>query len=464
MRHFIFCITLLLFPISTLLGQTSVGFSNSDDTKPILDYRLPDWGYSNLMLNVDLTGSNDYSKRQETDPTNVRRNRAYRFFLNPSYEIYRESEKRIFSIQSDLFLLYRNQQNKQEAFDVNESSEADFTSDFTADVNFKRYLNEDLFLIADEEAVFYYEKQRSESELNGAATEEDDRYRRNFSSATRLGFGFGRIRNVTPIIRAMRINERYKVVSDSDLNGDQIRGAADQFTRYQGYQSRYDRPKKYFWEDMNQAVNSLLDQLESYDLFYLQDVLDENIGARYEGWEVSGGGLFNYSNSLNREEVSYPQPELDRSLSVGKQAGAFIGARAFRNTSLEHQWGIEADVEHTYPLDSDSFTKWSTIAQLQLSWLWTVADRILIDTGLNNRYAISKMDLNLNTDYTSWNNHSTVMADAVYFLENQLALNAGVRYNLVYGGRSNREVSYGRKISAISFNAGLKYYFNRNLY
>lgn len=465
MKYAIIALFLLIAPVSITMAQQQTGFSDPDDIQQLLDYRLPDWGYSNFVL--DLYSRGDFSSRlnRRSEDEFERTGRDATFLFNPSYELYRESEDRILDFRGDLTIDYRGDQNEA-TLDNQSSKSKEWEGRAGFDVELQEYLSPNIYFLGAEDADFRYFSSSDEERLNGSLSQDEDRFQRIISSNTRVGIGIGRVRNVSPVIRALRLKERYGVLANGNqLDNGEVEEAADVFTRYDGYQQQYDRPEKHFWQAMDEASSGSFSDLQPFDMLYLTDVLDESIGQRLEGWELAGGGIFNYSNSLNRFDTPFQTPTFERSLSIGKNAGAFVDGRWFKNLSLNHQIGFTVVAGHTYPLDSDVQYKWDTTVRVEANWLWNVTDRFLMNTRLINRYDATKQKADEYFDGgRSWVNDSVLSSSFTYFIENRLAFNINARYNLSYFGETASQEVFNRRVRRLSFNAGVQYYFSRNLY
>ena len=53
---------LLCVSIFSASAQESVGFSDPANLEPLLDYRLPEWGYSNFRVDLNFSDSESHNK------------------------------------------------------------------------------------------------------------------------------------------------------------------------------------------------------------------------------------------------------------------------------------------------------------------------------------------------------------------------------------------------------------------
>ncbi|MTI86740.1 MAG: hypothetical protein FH748_02090 [Balneolaceae bacterium] len=310
------------------------------------------------------------------------------------------------------------------------------------------------------EGTFNYIKSVKEHKETDTTTTDRTKIIRRIYLAPEVGIGFGKVRNVTPVIRAIRLNERYNYVSNGSFSNREVLNAAEQFTRIQGYNQKYDRNSKHFWSDMNGNLSNKLDALNAYDLFYLQDVLDENLGSRYEGYEVLLSGRYRYSNKLDRFEpngaVDQRVLDLDRSVTVDASFDWY------KNLSLNHQLNVSAANRLTFPLEGDNTLDRLLSSKLSFRWLWNAGDRYIISTGLSNsleKFYYSNIVGNM--DHRSYFN-TTLSSSLTYFIENSVAISGGL--NLRYGYRNTEPEDTTFRSWNWGIQAGIKYYFDRDLF
>ncbi|MAO63963.1 MAG: hypothetical protein CL666_03095 [Balneola sp.] len=111
MKYFKYCLSCFILILITkpVLAQQSIGFSDSTDFQYIIDYRLPDWGYSNFSLSTASIGNNGQLNvfKLDRDPETTElpfifEDRELRNQLNislrPVYEYYRESEQKMIDL------------------------------------------------------------------------------------------------------------------------------------------------------------------------------------------------------------------------------------------------------------------------------------------------------------------------------------------------------------------------------
>jgi hypothetical protein len=470
MRYIFICFLLLFISVNTIFAQQSIGFSNPDSLQPLLDYRLPDWGYSNFYLDFDANGNGSDQKSSTFEE--VRKNGI--FSLRPVYNLFRESEQRILRFNTSANFRYSGRIHYVESTSLNEETEGregELNTDLNLSLNLKEYVTEGNFIFGASPLSFNYRSRKSEDEENGSLTAKRLIYNRTFSARPRLGYGFGRIRNVNPVIRAVRLKERTDVLNiGQNFSSQDILRAADQFTRYGGYQQTYDRPAKYFWGDMDEMTTVDLEAMNTFDMFYLTDVLDEAIGTRLEGWEAIGGLQFDYQNNLRRTEDQFGMT--DRQKMINKEIGGFLNGRWYKNTSLKQQWGLFGEAVLSYPLGDEEGlrnTKRNFVLTTGVEWLWNVTDRLLFRTSLTEFYRRSKIEASsigggVSTEFSDWLNRVSLSANLNFFVENQTVINISAFPSLTHFGNTESENKLDSRIFSWGIRIGLRYYFSRNLY
>ncbi len=313
-----------------------------------------------------------------------------------------------------------------------------------------------MFLTGGLESSFFQIKRDNEEIFSSMTPMDVSTLTRNFTTNISIGFGFGRLRNVNPMIRSLRFNERLNALNTTESMNDADRfAAAEQFTRFNGYQQIYDRPEKYFWDDMNQAISPELMSLPPFDLFYLTDTMNETIGARREGWEISAEVDLQYdvdyfkneNNSMTNSQTS------NNTTLIPSISGVWA-----KNLSLNQQVTLSGGFQYFEDLGSESYFNRNKILNASGSWLYSISDRFLMTTNVGH----IRIYRDLHT--TSLTN---IGLNADYFIENSFSLFA----NLLFVYRPDSTVftvddviEYTADSKDFIFSAGLRYYFMRELF
>jgi hypothetical protein len=474
-----------LFLFSTLLSaQQKVGFSNPDSVQTILDLRLPDWGYSNFYLasgafNNGLTISRPTDVVRDQNNNTIRTdidNKLVRFSGNitPVYEFYRESEKRFIDVSSTTsFVIQANSEDRDFDQYITEtntqlnnatikgnSSIRTFSESLIIDL--KEYVVDDFFLLFSSNLFLSYSSQNFYSEENSLPVVDGTSFSRNVFARPGIGLGYGRFRNVTPTLRALRLSERSQLMQLQALNNNQVLTAADHFTRFDGYAQRYDRPKKYFWEDMNNSLSNIYSDLSVFDAFYLDEVFDEALGSRFEGFEVFGGFEYQYNAQLQKTDNRINNTD-SRETLILKEHRYFANFNWSKNLDLENQLSVRISTNQFVNNEEGANFDRRNISELRTEWLKNLSDRYLLLVFLENRLLVNKGNDDLGSpDFDQ--NVTTLGTTITFFNENKFSLGGNI--SLSYDYREQRADTRKNldKTFRLNIGANLRYFFNRNLY
>lgn len=478
---------LFLLTSSSLLAQKSIGFTDSTDFKNLIDYRLPDWGYSNFYLSnvgIGVNGTIDNLDRDRnfSDLNSFQYDRLEArqlnlgFGISPAYDYFRESEDLNILANSSLLLSMNKRTNKREDEDNNsgviinndrKNSSGVKRIGLNIDVESQKYVSDNFFIEVDWRSFIRYDFDRNSTKIDGAVDITTNSKNRFILIEPNAGIGFGRIRNITPVIRALRLNERYKTLGNTSLTKQEIEFSSVQFTRYQGYQRRYDRPLKYFWKDLDNGIDSKLSGLNAFDLFYLNDVFNENLGSRFEGYSIILTGGYSYSNSLSKQDYDDSTPD-QRSFSIVRVANTELSAQWYKNLNLNHQISAGLSNQIYFPLEKRISTELSFMSQFESGWLWVLSDLFQLNNQLRityNRERIKNIEL-----FKEHNLFTNVSSQLSYFIENKLLLSTSFGLNQRHQSRDYAlsdnlyDESLLRNSWDISFSISLRYYLNRNLF
>ncbi len=340
-----FCAVLIamITPSASVLAQESIGFADPGDIQPLLDYRLPDWGYRNWELGGSLGASGDGD-----DPLYQRQHISPRL----GYERYHESERSVWSMTGNLSGGFsRSEVNSQ---DILRETDAQLSASGWID----RYFQSPWFYLLNATVSAYY----TEDRLDDAGS-----VYRSFSHKLGVGLGHGHQRNVVPLLRAKRISERLRALGRDPLSDREVERLAEVIAQEGGYSVVFDRPDRRFWG----AVFEILEAgrpFTAYEVLYLTDVMLEDIGQRYEGRRIAlSTSWWRATSSENR---SNNRANLELSW--------------YHNYSLDHQLGLRLSGMWSWEQNPGRDERQGTL-YLRLQHLWVVADRILWSNELRSQ-------------------------------------------------------------------------------
>lgn len=451
LRFVAVALSLIVFS-SNAHAQSTVGFSEPDSTYHLERYRLPDWGYSRfqLALNGNGRGRVDFDTDAESS--------QYLLNVGPRWHSFYQSERRVTNLLVEpRFSYHRNaSENEQLGGGTREEVRKEYDGSVRVQGRWDEFFAPGRFgFVEGDGGVQYY---RSSEQSNSQSTSDSKRVNYEFNG--RIGLGIGRVREVTPVIRALRIQERLNALGEQvALSPDQIQSAARQFARKPGYRAIYDRPDKYFWNAFFDRLDDAVGSLTPFEMFYLADVVQEDLGRHLEGADVRVGPHVAYRNRL--EKIDPDAGEEQRNHTIDTRVGAFAEGRWFTHPSLSHQVGLRGTIAYENALTSGN-EEAATQLDAEAQWLWLVADRVRLDSRLraNLRFvrfeAADALRMELYRASTS----------LFYFIENSIALSAGV--NALYsGGRfsvfEGTVVQHNRESLDWSVSVGLNVFLHRAL-
>lgn len=461
----------LVFGVEPALAQETTevptsppGYDDPDDVTDIEQYRLPAWSFTTILF--DVSGGAQRSSRSsedtrlplETDDTLSN----YRINLNPSLTTFTESEDRRFRLDvgPGLFVRRDGQTQSENGDEIGDGNGSNLATRLTVDVGLTEYIAGDLFVQVQSDNLAAYRRNSVERTevANGSETQVVDRQSTTvtYESDARLGVGFGRLRDVTPVIRALRVRERLQEIGRGDALGrENIQAAAQQFARRPGYAPVYDRSDKYFWNDFFSAIEAQGGDLQAYETFYIAESLIEQVSRRREGYEVAAGVDLRYTNALDKEENTFG-PDV-RSREINSDVGFFARGRYATNLSLRQQVDVQLDATYVTPTDDNTSVDGVFETTAEAAHLWEIADRYQVTSTGVARYQEVQRDDGEGDDFTSF--RFSAGSSFAMFVENRVRLSAGLRYALDISESGPQRDT----INDIRFSFGVDYFLFRGL-
>ena len=505
------CLSILLLAVCWVNAQTSIDFQNPENVAPISAYRLPDWSCS--TLHVSGSGSIDGMKNS-TGAGSLASTRQNNAGLAASglYSFFRENEKQLLSVSARLYpQLQYTSVIKNYKFERPSQFDSDLkVASLQFGMSWQRYVRNRHFFEIELTTNLRTMRKNATEEQPGLIYKTDKSISDDMLADVKLGYGFGRIRNVTPVIRALRLRERLHALDYGIVLDDQdIEKMAQHLAKFSGYAAVYDRADKYFWRDF--AAIAHIDQIAPYEQFFLQDALSENIGQRYQGWTLSFGAFYTddrskTSNETNRRARTSPDEEYNFWLvshvinDDERWWGPFMSAQWVKNLSLRRQLGFYADAQWNMLL-REQFSREQVVDDQRetfsdcseppnrlvfaggIDYLWVLHDRLLWTNNLG--FELERRDYNAD-GFTPWDGSLIEPTDTgfsrrysldskfSYYLENNLELSTTFvvsRWNsqstaLSCDVAGNPYLYSSRKDGAWSweYQVGLTYYLDRKMF
>jgi hypothetical protein len=431
------------------------------DVSAIESYRLPTWSFTQVRLNLG-SGVFRTGAEQENSESTLR---SYQAQFAPDFETFYESEDRVFSLRVTPTYGYSRFYREQDT-PTQTTERTEVNTDAVLDVNLSlnEYVGDQVFVDVWTGNEVDRRFEEVEEERSGTEPVENSRVRVDYSSSARLGMGLGRVRNVTPVVRALRVRERMRELGMDEMGRDQVQAAAQQFARRPGYDAIYDRPDKYFWDDLFSSAAGA-EGLSAYETFYLAESLIEPRARRFEGAEASVGVDVAYDNRLDRREEDGDLRSRQRQLETA--IGPYARGRYVTNVSLRHQLSFVADAVYRV-VTSDDGPDNVRAQRASFAWLWEIADRYRLNTSIDADGQVTNSSADgSDAEFRSSDLQLRAGTSLTVFVENSLALTSSISYRWTreknedtVRGNTRVEKSYLR---GFDFSLGLRYYLFRQL-
>lgn len=453
------CLFGLLFLFSSAIIAQNYGLGNAP-LKLFGDYKIPDTKVFSYALGGDFSlhsnNYNDYSVNTDHyENTNLSASLFPNFFYTD------ESDNSIFKISARLEGKYRRQTLETDNQPQNLTDTKSLY--LLSNINFRNYINTEgsIFLQTSADAYVLL------LENGGKSNQSNNNYYIKNNSKTQIynisaGIGWGRLRNVTPVVSAIRFQERMKQLNiiTEDLSNEEINSLAEQFSRYDYNTSVHNRAQKYFWENLFSALHRSgisTSEINEYALNYLQEVPTENRFIRYEGSYAGLDATLRYSSSYgfaNSFEVSnQPYSWTSRAEQSTLLLGIYYSYS--HQLNLDSQLGISVVLNGGPGLSELYTVKQEYNAALNLKYDFELTDRLVVSLNNQLNYTIQ------NLGYTSKALANILSADLYYFIEDNINISLDYEYYF-HDSRNNRYPGKPQQNDHL-LNLGFNYYFDRGI-
>ncbi len=285
------------------LNAQNYGLDNTDPSV-FTKYRIPDTDLRSLWFGTSLyfnSNKQDYTNDPSADSYY---HSNFGYSLHPYYYLLKESDNKYFNIDANIAGSYSHSYSENHyPTDPFFSSDKNnnFSTNITLSISNNNYLNRS--------NIFY--SLCSDINVNMSDSKHEGNYRtishsysgsKNQNYKFSLGVGVGKIRNVTPVVTAIRFQERLKQINllDKNLSNETIENLAQHFSRQNYFSMVHVRPDKYFWQSIDNSLTKdgvSLSGLNMYSSAYLMESLNEIRFLRQEGCMAGFNFQFNYQNT-----------------------------------------------------------------------------------------------------------------------------------------------------------------------
>ena len=438
MKNRIALIMLFLGFANIAFSQTSIGFKNPENIQSLLSYRLPTWGYSTFIISTSGKIVNTVGKYTNDE---TRKGFLSELYFNPIFIAYKESDNSINSVSARLESNF-DYQYKTDPPSSEDRKNRMFNSSLDLYGKLNRYYFKDAFFSGELGVNSRYED-ASVKFLTTSNTYKE--IRRSNQLTLRIGTGIGRVRDVTPMIRALRFQERYAAIQNiSPFNDTQIQFLAHEIAKRSGYQRVYDRSDKHFWSHLFEGIG-VESTLSPYEIYYLSDIFKENVGIRLEGWDISAGVTWNYSND-----------------EYYRRASGFGQMRWYKNLNLNHQIGVNILGSLSNYFSEKVLFEYLGGVDLKLSYLWVITDRVLWQANYASEFDFTKYNekRRQRPSYKEENFRHSLNSEISYYIEDNLSF--FIRTNILLN-RFDRDFNSVYQDYNLNLSFGVAYYIDRNM-
>jgi hypothetical protein len=427
-----------IFVLTALLTVRAI----SQDSVSISDFRYPETKAIDWKAKVDGTFQ---QTDQETSPITFTVLSHYRaghgvetvntaqgdYNANSTFLFFHSKENHDHTFQligSGQFSHYRNLQSIVDTSrEEDEQTSSRWGANVTANWSYLHYLTDEGFhFLGSSTAIYNVAGSKRDDIVNppGPLPPYHEVYRSyqiNFMGS--LGIGYGRMRDGTFIFRALRIVER--LMEDGlilrPLSRSEMLGLADRIARKREYTTNFERPDKYFVQDVVDELTHLglmaAGAMTPYSTLRITEGFQENLETRMFGWRIYYA--FNDIHTQSKFEDFYPAYSVEsfgdgwahihefgfeygRPISLYTHfAGRFFidipvhdaQTRSTLNASatVSHQAGERLEIDGTYTFlwgqvttpfaGYDSYTR-ATLHTLQGNFVYFLEDRLRSVVGI----------------------------------------------------------------------------------
>jgi len=454
MKHSNLLLVFFIFIFVIKIDAQNYGLDNSDPSL-FTKYRLPDTDLRALWFNTSLSLNTDKQDNVNIDGKSSNYNSHFGYSLSPYYYLLQESEQHYLNFNANIYGSYNHSYSENHSLyspNFNSYSNKQYSTHLTAIFTDNIYRNSgDMFYSFGSNINVDMSDTKSESNYYFESKSYNGSKYQNYSFL--FGVGFGKVRNVTPVVSAIRFQERLKQINllNHDLSDQTIEDLAQQFSRQNYYSMVHVRSGKYFWRSIDNALSRdgvSLNGLNMYSSSYLMETTGEIRFLRQEGFMAGINVNFNYQNAYQANSSNYVLEE-----------DLYTLGNAYLNYS--HQLNLDSQINFNLAVSGGPNVLAKPVAR-QMYYLdanagynYELTDRIVI--SLNNEFILNFWNESLQRKTLT--NYLTFSVN--YFIEDNISFNAN--YNWEYSSEKNNLMLHSDTINMHSINAGFTFYIDRGL-
>jgi hypothetical protein len=412
-------VVVILSLVSIEASAQTYGLDNADPSV-FSKFRIPETDLSTLWFNTNLYYLSDKISNHGYAYDNFNSN--FNYSLTPQYYLLKESDDRYLSLKVMADGSYQRIHSTEYTvfsptdYNINTTDNVDLS----ADEEYRNYLTGDdmFFSIGSTDqfsAYAQYANNRNEDSTRSTtyAGGKTQQY------AVSIGIGWGKMRDVTSVVSAIRFQERLKQLNllSNDLNEKTIEDLAEQFYRQGYYSNVHVRPDKFFWDDVEKTLSNdgvSLAGLNQYADSYIREVPGELRFNRNEGI-VGGVDLrLSYNNNYYSQSLSPISEQLytladayvnfshqmDLNSQVRFDLSLSGGPNLIKNSSVRQEYIVNADAGYDYELTDRMVASLDDIFGLTFQNMGTQGKQLSNDLNFSLSYFVED-NVSLSVSY-SW--------------------------------------------------------------
>jgi hypothetical protein len=456
MKRTIFYFGFLVLVSNGIVNAQSYGLGNTDPSV-FTKFRIPETNLSKTWFNTNFYLNTDKEDETYLPPNGTgnfsRYSSVLRYNLTPNYYLLRESEENYFLLNTSLTGEYTKEYGEsQSSQNSHKSSQStrEYYANLLLTLTDNKYISQsEVFYSLGSDISVYIQDDRRD--YTGSMTGNYYSGYKDQIYSFSAGMGIGKQRNVTPVVSAIRFQERLKQLNmlSNDLSEKTIEDLAQQFYKQSYYSTIHERPEKYFWQDIEKTLlqdGVILKDLNMYADNYLRETAKE---VRFLRSEALMAGL-------------NMRPQYENHYSSSQGYGAHIGELFFtlgeayfiysHQLNLNSQLNIKLTASGGPNITKHPIERQQYLINGNAGYNYELTDRLT--ASLNNA---------LNVHFINYDKQSKFLTNILdftlrYFIEDNLSLNASYEWNY----RVNKEPRYENyTYNTHTINIGFSYYFDK---
>jgi len=388
-----------------------------------------DGNFSGLLFN---RGSNintgEYSDRYQNDAFSLQTTVNYGFLGQNDDSYLRVSPALDLAIQNS----HRSAKSETGGESWSKYRENQITGSGGLFLDMATYFDDDHFYGVQQSSAFSSYQTGTDSKVSGWPDSDVFELANSFQTDLTVYLGTGRLRVITPLIQAIRLNDRLKQTGAirSDLDDQSLLTLAQVLHEANYYGRVYSRSYKYLKSAISSHLGEpTLAKLSSFQEEYVMDAIRETRVTRYQGFLLLGGIQSSYISHFYRySSLTHKTSSKTESFLVGPK----VRMTAAGSLNLEIGWFLSAETSAGYSISHlDPFNQqYQTRITGQL--LYELTDKVILTADNILSYTHTNM-APLSYQEKSYGFANLADLGGRYFIEDQFTVTASLSYLTQHG-------------------------------